>query len=410
MFKKSFAFTVIVLLLVVCLLLVFCSACSGGKAENAGGDKAAKESDAASRISYVTTSHPGMIHIEWKPAKGAGQADENTGGSEKDDDNAKEGAGQADKSVSRYEIYRKDVTGAIYTSDDVPFEEYDKVGSVSGEQTDFDDKDVTNGRYYTYVIRGFDGDKIICDSFSRNVTQYECAGLAKPELIDNGYGENYVNGPDCLYLYVQIDGGMAAESIELYRKAKGEDRFSLAEAEVTPSGTEGTCFEIFDTHVRPHVKYTYRVRTVANESGESVKSKFSNTVKLSAINFVGKYKVTEIQSDPDKKKLTLKVKSDENNGLLRIDKNAQAVLTIEDGSDEELTYDFTLDQKKVIRPGREVSLEFTLKGSKIPDIDGLKAKLNIEDEGIRYDVFGWYTALSLDLARKSGTVFADYDN
>ena len=353
--------------LATALILITCISCGREKTE---------------KIGYKTSSHPSEIEVSWKSRNEA----------------------------SRYEIYRIDITGAIYTSDNVPFKKYEKVGRVSGTTYRCADTAVKNGRYYAYAIRGFNGEKLVCDSFDPNITQYECAGLARPDLIDNGYGENYVNGPDALYFYVQIDGGMAAESIELYRKAEGEKSFSPVEAETISSGEDGKSFELKDTHVRPHTKYTYKVRTATKESGETVKSDFSETVTLYAINFVGKYKVIEIKSDPDKNKLTLKIKSDENNGVLRIGKGAPAVLRIDDDGDEESTYDFTLDQKKVVQPGQEALLEFTSVGGRIPDTDGLKATLNIEDEGIRYDEFGGYTTLSLDLASKSGTVFADYDN
>ena len=418
MYKRSFAFTVIVLLLVVCLLMVFCSACSGGKAENAGGDKAAEESDSASRISYVTTSHPGMIHIEWKPAKGAGQAGGNTSGSEKDDDNAKEGAGQASDSVSRYEIYRKDVTGAIYTSDDVPFEEYDKVGSVSGEQTDFDDKDVTNGHYYTYVVRGFDGDKIICDSFSRNVTQYECAGLAKPDLIDNGYGENNENSPKCLYLLVQIDSGMSADGIEICRRAKGEDKFSRIKPGKVQSEDDGYgtfTFEIEDTSVKPGNLYEYKVRTFVEENGERVESEYSDIVQMSSVNFIGQYKVSRFKIDRASSKVTLTLKSNSNNGTLKLDKGAHATLDINnsnntDSSEKDRSYALTLDHKKVIKAGEKTKLTFTC-GGKLPESCKPDGTLIIEDEGVNYDIgILGYTTLSLDLSEGAGTVFVDYDN
>ena len=353
--------------LVAALILATCISCGKEKTE---------------KIGYETSPHPSEIEVSWKSKNEA----------------------------SRYEIYRIDVTGVIYTSDNVPLRKYERVGRVSGTTYRFADTTVKNGRYYAYAIRGFSGKKLVCDSFDPNITQYECAGLAKPDLIDNGYGENYVNSPDALYLYVQIDGGMAAQNIEIYRKGEGEKSFSPVDVETMFSGADGESFELKDTHVKSHTKYTYKVRTVANESGETVKSEFSNTVTLSAINFVGKYKVTGLMSDSDKKKLTLKIESDENNGVLKIDKGTPAVLKIDDDGDEEISYDFTLDQKKVIQPGQEASLEFTSGGSSIPDTDGLKATLNIEDEGIRYDEFSGYTTLSLDLTRKSGTVFADYDN
>lgn len=393
MFKRSITFSVIV------LLLVICTACGGVNKNNTGEYTAAKSSKTA-KVSYETTSHPGSIHIKWKVAKAT---------SSSTDDSE-----QAASSASRYEIYRKDITGAVYTSDDVPFEDYDKIGSTSGEQSDFDDRKAENGHYYTYVIRGFDdADKIVCDNFKSNVTQYACAGLAKPDLINNGYGENNENTPKRLHLLVQIDGGMSADGIKVYRKADSEDEFTLIRPEKVHYEDDGYgmgSFEIEDTSIKPGNIYTYKVRTFAEESGERVESEYSDTVKMYAVNFVGQYKISGLSVDSGSSRLSLTLESDPENGKLSLRKGAAATLVVKNSKGKEKTFDLKLEHKKAIKAGEKMTLTFVC-GGKLPKMDEPEGTLTIEDEGTEYDIgIIGYTTLELDLAKGTGTAFTDYDN
>ena len=333
-------------------------------------------------VNYETTSHSQQIDVKWDRKWG----------------------------VFHYDIYRIDITGEIYTSDNVPFKKYDKIGSVSGLHTSFDDKTVKNGHYYAYVIKGYGKDKLLCDSFNENITQYECAGLAKPELLNGGYGEDDENSPQCIYLYVQKDGGMDADGVELYRKAKGDKKFERVEPEI-PEGGSAEAFDLHDTSVKPGTSYTYKARTFAEENGERIVSEYSESLQLAAVNFIGQYEVTKFKTEGDT--LSVTVKSHKYNAGLKIDKGTRTVFATKNKKGKTVSYELAIDKDAVIAAGEKETLTFTCKKGDLPELDQPQGSLTVGDEGygVEYDieVFGW-TELRVDLDKKKGTVFVDYDN
>lgn len=392
----------IIIWITVILLAVILAA---GASYAYGGKKVVK-------TDYTTISHSRQITVKWDRKWG----------------------------VRHYAIYRIDITGEIYTSDEVPFERYDKVGSVSGLHASFVDETVRNGHYYAYVIRGYGKNKLLCDSFKENITQYECAGLAKPDLINAGYGEFNENSPECIFLYVQKDGGMTADGIQLYRKAKGDKEFKRIDPEIQKNETGEDSFETFDikdTSVKPGTEYTYRVRTFAEEDGKRTESAYSDPLEIAAVNFVGKYAVTMLRTQPGamadagsnavhgaqsdaksgaesgRSKLEITLKSHDYNGRLKIEKGTTALLTVKDKAGKDVSYDLSLDHETVIDAKEQATLTFTCKAHDLPDLDRLAGSLNIGDEGfgVEYDIgiSGW-TELRIDLESRAGTVFVDYDN
>ena len=338
-------------------------------------------------ISYETKPSADAIRVDWSPNWG----------------------------VRHYNIYRKDVTGSIYTADHIAFEEYDKVGSVSGIHTSFEDKKVESGRYYSYVVRGFSKDKVICDSYNGDAFQYECAGLAAPELGNDGYGENNENSPECIYLYVQIDGGMPAEGVQLYRRADSKGEFEKVDAEAAGGGDgAGTyTFEIEDTSVEPGKTYEYKVRSFAGAGEHQVVSEYSDSVTLSAVNFTGQYEISKMEMKPETSKLLLTIKSDPYNGTLKLDKGAPASLTVTDAKGKTGTYTLALDRDTLVEAGETAELVLTCTSGRLPEIGKLSGTLvvGVESEGVTYEmgVYGW-TELTFDLDKRAGTVFVDWDN
>lgn len=362
----------------IAVVLTLCAFLGVGLLYAYGGSETAK-------ISYTTVPHMGSIHVKWDRKWG----------------------------VRHYDVYRADVTGGIYTTDYIGFDEYEKIGGVSGLHASFDDESVENGHYYSYVIRGFSRGKVLCDSSEDNLTQYECAGLAPPDLGNNGYGENNENTPERIYLYVQYDTGVQPDGVQVYRKADGDKEFTqIAPEELKVTGGDGN-FEVEDGSVRPGGVYTYKVRTFAGEGDEQIVSSFSDTVRIPAVNFVGRFTITGMDTQPGAGRVTITVKSHKYNGALELDKGARAILEAKDDNGKKRAYELMLDTGKTLKAGNETDLTFTCrdKKNKLPKLDRPAGFLTIEDEGVYYDMGTWgYSLLKLDLDEGTGTIFVDYDN
>lgn len=184
--------------------------------------------------------------------------------------------------VSCYKIYRKDVTGKkIILGTDIPFSTFKKIAKVSGKTKVYRDKSVKTGHTYAYVLIGYKKEsgklKKVCSSWNDGVLRYDTAGLCKPDLLNGGRGEFYSNSKAKIYLFVQLDSGMSAKGVIVYRKAKGESKFKKIKVKTLEDGTV-----LLDKNVKANKVYYYKVRTWIRKSGKKYTSKASNVIKIKA--------------------------------------------------------------------------------------------------------------------------------
>ena len=226
------------------------------------------------------------------------------------------------KDVSCYQIYRVSFAKSDTTMDYVPFSKYKKVARISGKKTSWTDKKVKKNRYYAYVIRGYrknkDSKVRVYDSYSKHSLHSEIPGLDKPEIFNDGDGENYTNSKDRIYLYVQRNYGVRPHGAVIYRKAAGSSKYSKITVKKMSSSkfTEGA--EYRDSTVKPGKTYYYKARTWVKKNGKKKYSRYSKAVKISAVNYRGKYTVEPVTAAGTVNEFAVKVNSNKYNGVLTL--------------------------------------------------------------------------------------------
>ena len=246
------------------------------------------------------------------------------------------------RKVSYYVIYRTEFrVKDIYDIEPVPMSDYKKVKKVAGWKSAWKDREVRQGCYYDYVIRGYRKTggkaKLVCDSYRPGATYYQCPGLQRPDLIDGGYGENYCNSKSKLYLYVQRTDGMTPSGVAIFRKAKGESEYQKINVKDIEKGKFDCGKTYLDDTVRPGETYYYKAKTYVKRFGKKKYSPASNTVKLSALNFEGKYAAKAMTAEGTVKEFSIRLVSDKYNGVLTLQSGAgfegPVYATIDGGKD-----------------------------------------------------------------------------
>ena len=319
-----------------------------------------------------------------------------------------------DPKARSYRILRYDMTKEIENEIyDVPKSKYEETAVIPGTEDHYTDTDVEMGHTYTYLVLGFrqadGGGLLTCTSYNPDTTNYEVVGLSKPDLFNNGDGENYSNTNDCLYLYPQINNGAAPEGYQLTRKVVGKTGYEPLKLVTAEGGAYDTGLTLVDRDVTFGKTYRYKFRTVGKADGKTVYSPWSNVVEIPLVNQTGSYEV-ELKEDS-----VLRIVSDPENGDLVISPDLNLSRSGPEGDFDVAVTGFRKDdteawqkisEEVVLAPGE--SLELQLKspeGVTLGAEDVLYAEYRLYYKGPA----GRPTAFTADLSKGKAEATAIYD-
>ncbi len=340
------------------------------------------------------------------------------------------------QNVSYYLIYRTEFkVKSVYEIEPVPMSAYKRVKKLSGSKAAWTDRNVKKNRYYDYVIRGYrkakGRDKLVCTSYRKGVTNYQCPGLQRPDLINGGYGENYSNSKSRLYLYVQRTDGVTPTGAVIYRKAEGDSGYKKIKVSKAEKGSFKYGKTYADSSVTPGQTYYYKARTYVKTKKGNRYSSYSKAVKLSAVNFTGTYTVRAMTEPGTVEDFTIHMVSDEDNGVLTMeggsgyegpvymtktgseDYGAQSI-SLEAYSDDGTTWMEIPPDGLIIKAGQAVWLRFRFSSGsgyfsagsgEYSDIDFMYEKTSYAGSA----GFGT-TETVIKLKEGTATAFPDYDN
>ena len=337
------------------------------------------------------------------------------------------------KGVRQYVIYRKLVESNPYITD-YKMSEYEKIGKVKvragKKKYTYKDKKVEKNQYYAYVLKAYKKKKgrkyLAYTSYQEGVMEYDCCGLQEPELLNGGYGENYMNGKNRTYLYVQRVSGVEPSSAVLYRKAKGQSKYKKIKVKKVEAGSFGCGMFYRDSSVKPGKIYYYKAKTVKKKKGKKYYSKASNTVRIPAVNFLAYYDVESVTAPGEVGFFIIKISSAKYNGKLTLAHEAQASYSTEGNAAEDgkmlLLSQYskggktwkTIPAKGLnIKAGQTRYLKFVSSDSENVNFGGNateQSNLFMESADVEYDGPGnGFTQLDLDLVQGSGTAYMEWD-
>lgn len=316
--------------------------------------------------------------------------------------------------VSGYMVYRKDVTKLLGKSEtSVKLKHYTKIARLSGTENSFTDRRVSPGHYYAYVIKAFSKEngknKTLYSSYISGALQYECPGLARPELLNGGNGEFYTNSLGGLYLYEQTTCGVEPTSVVVYRREKGEKNYTKIKVKRVEKDSLGM---MKDSSVKPGKTYYYRIRTLRKFRGKQVRSELSDTLRIPNVNFTGRYTVKAISSGSSGDELVLKIKGNKYNGTLKF-LSPLVYDGSSDGGDDIRIKEVSKDNKtwKAFKAGKSSikageTLYVKLEGKHVNSLDAF----TFDEGAAAYDGSGaGYTAFSIDVKSGKGTACLNFD-
>lgn len=319
--------------------------------------------------------------------------------------------------IVSYAIYKKDVTKEYNkgTSDLVRMSKYKKIANVKRTKNTYRDRKVKSGHMYAYVVKGYRWSggkkKLAYTSYIKDSCQLDCPGLAVPDLMNIGYGEFYTNSKNCLFLFYQKYYGADPSSYVVYRKAKGEQSYKKIKVKIVEKGKDTSVFK--DTTVKPGTTYYYAIKTRKKTNGKYRYSKYSNIIRIPAVNFNGTFKLEVFRDETMTDEIVVKMTSDQFNGALTFRR-----WIVEDGSasedlDDRTLYAYSNDGKIWTRytsgtfklyAGGTIFLKF--KGK---DINRDKS-ITFDEGSVDYDGPGnGKASLSLNLVNNTGEVFQVFD-
>ena len=340
------------------------------------------------------------------------------------------------KKVSYYVIYRTEFkVKSIYQINPVPISRYKKVKKVSGKKSSWTDKKVKPNHYYDYVIKGYKKcggkAKLVYNSYRPGATYYQCPGLQQPDLINGGYGENYSNSKDRLYLYVQRTDGVRPAGVVIYRSEKEQSGYKKIKARKVEKGKFEYGSFYADTTVSPGKTYYYKARTYVVKKGRKLYSPYSESLMLPALNFTGKYSVKAMTAAGKVKEFVVRMVSDRYNGELTLKRDPVDEKPVymtragkkDYGNQEVALAAYSKDNKTwmaipkdglKVTAGQTVYLKFRfVSGSGFFSAgEGDWSDLDFMYDNTSYAGSAGFgaTATRLDLKAGTATAFPDYDN
>ncbi len=204
------------------------------------------------------------------------------------------------KSVAGYEIYRASSNKNGKTG------KYKKIATVSGSKTKYIDKKVKYKKYYSYKVKAYKKKN------GKNVTKYQgyadvYTGMAKPDWEDCLYADAETT-PSSIQLIGYTDG-LQPSGFEIYRKT-GSSKYKKIKTVKSKKGY----FAYVDKTVEKGKKYTYKYRSYRKLNKKKIYSKYSDPVKLTAVNRDAVYTMENFTEERLTKVITVKLTSGEGNG------------------------------------------------------------------------------------------------
>lgn len=220
------------------------------------------------------------------------------------------------KSVSGYVIYRSecDSLGNV--------KGYQKIADVSGKKTKYIDKTVQYKKQYSYKVRAY--------RETNNKRNYKFQGEIQAVIaMRTPYWDEYLycdgkTTPDSIQLKGFSDGIMA-DAFEIYRKEE-TGKYKKIKT-VKAKGRGYRYLEYSDKTVTKGKTYSYKIRTYKKLNGKKIYSKYSNVIKLTAVNRDASYTILDYtKTNGMTKSIIVGLRSDEGNGdTLFISKWADSV-------------------------------------------------------------------------------------
>ena len=165
------------------------------------------------------------------------------------------------KGIKYYVIYRKDVTKFVndnfenYRETDVKMKDYQKIKTL--KKTKYVDNSVKENHYYGYVIEAYNRkDKLKYTTYIDDNITYDCPGLEKPTLYNDGTGEFHSNTNKKFYFYHETYTGVEPTHIILYRSTDNKNYKKI----LTIKNNSNK--ELKDTKIKKGKTYYYKIRTV----------------------------------------------------------------------------------------------------------------------------------------------------
>lgn len=194
------------------------------------------------------------------------------------------------KGVKYYKIYKKDIT-KTYKDTDKTYKKksFKKLAKVTKKT--YKDKKVKRNRVYIYYIDGYNKKgKVIYSTYTKGMNDPQSANIFAPWALNRDNGEDESNTPNIIRVEAMRYIGVKPDKYIFYRKAKGEKKFKKIGTKKYKSGS--AIFE--DKTVKPLNTYKYKMKAYKKYKKKSYYSKFSDEVKIKALNSAPKYRVESI--------------------------------------------------------------------------------------------------------------------
>ena len=206
------------------------------------------------------------------------------------------------KSVTGYEIYRAKGNNIS------EFKNYKKIATVSSKTTKYTDKTVKYKNYYSYIVKGYK------KSGSKKKYTYvgDDAVYTAQTTLDLLY-EDTCTTANSIRLFGGTEGyGLDINGFEIYRK-EGSSKYKKIKTIKVKEGR--SYFDYTDKKVKKGKTYFYKVRTYRIVNGKKKYSKFSNVIKLRAVNSHPTYTVQNLVKGEGKtKSIVVGLTSNKGNG------------------------------------------------------------------------------------------------
>ncbi len=338
--------------------------------------------------------------------------------------------------IKYYVLCKKDVTKIIAKDPDakVKLSQYKKLKRINAAKKKkyaFTDKKVKKNHYYAYVIKAYKikgGKKTLAyTNYEGVIDEYRCPGLDRPEILNDGDGENHSNTLRKVYLYISSYYGVDPQGAVIYRKAEGETKYKKIKAK---KSEKNTFTSYVDTTVKAGKTYYYKAKVYKKIRGKKYYSKKSKAFMIQDANTEGLYSIQSMTPAGEVKEFVIRLSSKASNcnADLLFEKGAEA----EYNSSSSQTYRIVLagyshdnkswsdiPEKGLILGGKDtIYLKFRAKDDEVMkyDADTAESKVYADPDVsgsnlIKYRTNGYFkdSVFELDIQGGSGYAHKLYD-
>lgn len=286
------------------------------------------------------------------------------------------------RSASKFRIYRSTSKKEYKTEKD-----YKLIRTVSGRTFSFTDRKLKTGTRYTYIVRAY---KYIGGSLKlvgETNEEENVPGVGKPEWFEYQHSDTHFS-PKQIELVFSVDRGLVPTGYEIYRKKPGEKYKKIKTIK-----KKKTSMIYIDRKVMPGQKYLYKVRAFRKYGKKKIYGKWSDSLKMSAVNYSGIFTSAVTDEDEANGIICVKLVSHKYNGDLKF--NSSSLLQYDFDSDssggkeaEAALCGWSLDGNKweqsnkdiILSGGQTIYLKFYSKNNVKLTADFLKSRQMICDD------------------------------